>query len=347
MWTAELLDLMEVTGKKTAHNVMVSLLPEIQSLFGICAALYLLYYLIDRGIIKQNAQVGEIVRLLISICIIDTFLRTTHIYDEWIFEPLFSGLRGLSSIFIKASRFTGLNGADTVKDLLNVLASEMKFVEDLAWAIAGDGGWRTFHYYFIWLIIYGLNFFLYFFYLSFVVEFIFGTMIFSVLAPIAITLLFFKSTKSIAASIIRIPLHGGVAMALGSVSLTFIFSIIRYSRKYVPIKDGQIAIDAGVWLYDGGFMFTVMSLALGILFLYKSHKIASAITGIDTGVAGNVAFAGAGATAKTMTSSPMAWGGRAAGRGAVNALSSTSRGESLVAGMSDTAKKIHSWGAKR
>lgn len=342
MWTAELLDLLERIGRETAHHVMVSLLPELQSLFGICAALYLLYYLLDKGVLKQTANAGEIVRLLLTICIIDTFLRSSHLYAEWIFEPLFGGLRGLSTIFIKGSRMAGLQGAGSVRELLEVLAKEMRFVEDLAWAIARDGGWGTLHYYFIWIIVYGLNFFLYFFYLSFVVEFLFGTMIFSTLAPIAITLLFFKSTKSMATSIIRIPLHGGVALALGSVSLTFIFSIIRYSRKWVPLQGGQIAVDAGKWIYDGGFMFTVMSLALGILFLYKSHKIASAITGIDTGVAGNVAFAGAGTTAK-MLSSPMAAGGRGLGNG-LRGLQNYLGGHAAGATSNSTQKNLHSWG---
>jgi len=293
-----ILETIEKISNSLSSRILTGLLPEIHTYWGLAVGVYILWWLIDRGVLKGEVSRHELMRLGLGIILIETFLLNSTLYHDWIFEPLRHLGFKFTELMIRGGSFS--DSISSVRDVMATLDGEMEQVLKMANAVGKDSSMFNPIGLIAWIIMYFFNWFLWFLFFAVVLEYQFCFTVFACLAPLAIGLSFFTATRSIANQIFRLPLFGGLVMGLSSLAMSFVFEVLRHASKYSAVDmDGNITASAQTWVCSTSFHEMVLGLLVGSFLLLKAHGIAGKIAQFDLSVGANVGFAAAAAAVKT------------------------------------------------
>lgn len=285
-----LLETIEKISNSLSTRILTGLLPVVHTYWALAASVYLLWWLIDRGLLRGTLNTGEATRLLLSFILIETFLISAPLYEEYLFLPIKQVGFKLTEICIRGGSFS--ESISSIQDIMASLGAEIEHVSSISKSLAQGGTVFNPMYAIIALLFSVLLFFMWFLFFAVVIEYQFCFTIFACLSPLAVGLFFFKATRSFSLQIFRLPFFGGLVMALSALSMSFVFEVFRFGTKKIPIDAaGEISGAAEKWVFSGSFYELVLGLLLGIFLLLKAHAIAGKIAQFDISVGANAGFA--------------------------------------------------------
>lgn len=294
--SAEIFSSLEKVAILTGDQVFTSLLPGCRAIFGVVCGITLLWTLIEKGLIQKSLTLQDMYKPLLAASIIGCFLSGANYYKEWFFEPLYqTGNLLLQTVLQKTSLLQG--GNTTIQGSLKVLEAEIEKIITFTQAISSDSAFYRVDQMFLAFALRVAFEFLWLLYLSFAVEYIFGLMIVTALAPLIIVCLGFEKTRSMGVLLCKIPVHGALTLVLGSLALSFLFTLLRSSIAQVPLTENGLGANASQWVYTTGYDTLIILVLLSGLFLMKAAQYVSSFLHISVGVGANAAIAGIGAVA--------------------------------------------------
>ena len=340
MFGIEFLETIEKVGTSLSDRILTGLLPEVYSYWVVGVSIYVLWYMIDRGLFKGEINKQEVFRLFMGIILIQIFLSSSALYHEWLFDPIRNLGFKFTEICIRGASFSNQS---SIRDLMTSLNQEMEMILNMANAVGKD----TFSWNIMgkisWAITYFLSWFLWFLFFAAILEYQFCFTVFAAIVPLAFALSFFTSTRSFATQIFRLPLFGALVMGLSSLAMSFIFEIFRSTSKKIPIdKAGNIAVSASEWTSSLAFHEMILGMLIGSFLLTKAHALAGKIAQFEISVGANVGFAAMAAAGKTAMAVTAKGVGAGVGKGfgAVRATHQSGSTAGLKVGGSELLSRV-------
>lgn len=296
--SAEIFQHLETVARSTGDQIFISLLPGAQQLFGAAFGVWLLWILIDNGLIKKNFSFQMLIKPLITASVVSVFLSGAYHYKTWFYEPLYQTSHALVQAVI-AKTTLSQSGNTTILGSLIGIETEVEKIVLLTKAISSDSAFYRWDHTFMGFFLRICTDFLWILYLSFAVELIFGLMIVTALAPLIMVCLAFEKTRQMGILACKIPIHGALTLVISSLALSFFFTIIQSSIAHLPMNESGTTEGAAQWTYTTGYDVLIISVLLAGLFLMKSAQYVSSFLQINISSGANTAVAAAGAMSLT------------------------------------------------